>query len=361
VKVLIIDDDVDIRFVAAMSLRAGGAIDVVEASGGLDGVCKAREEQPDVILLDMMMPMMDGSQTIAALRMQRETAATPVIFLTAKTIVAEIQGMKDLGAAGVLIKPFDPRTLAADVLALLTSPSAPESNADAQDQLAHVNGFAQDIVGPQREPGDPVAHIRTSRHQDDWDGAQLRIGLEQPAHRIAVEPRHGDIEQNQRRSLGAHSVDHALARAEGAREEPGVRERDAENLPLVGMIFNDQDFDTGRGRALRRRHGWRVRKITSERAPHLLQCHPCQRRINHAGGKQALEVSCATADGGKSDGPGQSNEPMHAAGQLRRRITGGMDQGVFQESGDGVAICDESGDETCTGLAQDARQLVRRR
>ena len=119
-KVLIIDDDADIRFVAAMSLRAGGVIDVVEASGGLDGVSKAREEQPDVILLDMMMPMMDGSQTIAALRMQRETAATPVIFLTAKTIVAEIQGMKDLGAAGVLIKPFDPRTLAADVLALLT-------------------------------------------------------------------------------------------------------------------------------------------------------------------------------------------------------------------------------------------------
>src|SRR6187549_2563033 len=120
VKVLIIDDDADIRFVAAMSLRAGGALDVVEASGGLDGVCKAREEQPDVILLDMMMPTMDGSQTITALRAQKETATTPVIFLTAKTIVAEIQGMKDLGAAGVLIKPFDPRTLAADVLALLT-------------------------------------------------------------------------------------------------------------------------------------------------------------------------------------------------------------------------------------------------
>ncbi len=118
-KVLIIDDDADIRFVAAMSLRAGGVIDVVEASGGLDGVGKAREERPDVILLDMMMPLMDGAQTIAALRKQRETATTPVIFLTAKTIVAEIQRMKDLGAAGVLIKPFDPRTLTADVLALL--------------------------------------------------------------------------------------------------------------------------------------------------------------------------------------------------------------------------------------------------
>ena len=59
-----------------MSLRAGGAIDVIEASGGLDGIGKAREEQPDVILLDMMMPLMDGAQTIAALRMQRETATT---------------------------------------------------------------------------------------------------------------------------------------------------------------------------------------------------------------------------------------------------------------------------------------------
>jgi DNA-binding response OmpR family regulator len=119
VKVLIIDDDADIRFVAAMSLRAGGGFEVVEASGGLDGVSKGREEQPDIILLDMMMPLMDGAQTIAALRTQKETASTPVIFLTAKTIIAEVQRMKDLGAAGVLIKPFDPRTLAADVLALV--------------------------------------------------------------------------------------------------------------------------------------------------------------------------------------------------------------------------------------------------
>ena len=118
-KVLIIDDDADIRFVAAMSLRAGGGIEVIEASGGLVGVRKAREEQPDIILLDMMMPLMDGAQTIAALRMQTETARTPVIFLTAKTIGAEIQRMMELGAAGVLIKPFDPRTLAADVLALV--------------------------------------------------------------------------------------------------------------------------------------------------------------------------------------------------------------------------------------------------
>ena len=81
-----------------------------------DGYCNARVI---AILLDMMMPLTDGAQTIAALRMQRETAAAPVIFLTAKTIVAEIQGMKDLGAAGILANPFDPRKLAADALALL--------------------------------------------------------------------------------------------------------------------------------------------------------------------------------------------------------------------------------------------------
>jgi two-component system OmpR family response regulator len=69
-----------------------------------------------------MMPTMDGSQTLAALRAQPETAATPVIFLTAKAVQVEVERMRALGAAGVLIKPFDPRTLAGDVRALLNLP-----------------------------------------------------------------------------------------------------------------------------------------------------------------------------------------------------------------------------------------------
>ena len=99
----------------------------------------------------------------------------------------------------------------------------------------------------------------------------------------------------------------------------------------------------------------------SEGAPQLLQGYPCQRRINDAGTKQALEVDGATADGGKSDGAGQSNEPMHAEGQVRRRPIRGMHQGFFQERGDGVAVCDERGNETSAGFVQDAGQLVRRR
>ena len=88
---------------------------------------------------------------------------------------------------------------------------------------------------------------------------RIRIGLEQPAHRIAVEHRHGNIEQNQRRSFGA-TLSTTPSPSESDREEPGVRERDAEHLPLVRMIFSDQDFDTGSRRVLRRRHGWRVRR-----------------------------------------------------------------------------------------------------
>ena len=118
-KVLIIDDDDDIRFVAGLSLSRIGGMEVIDAASGQDGLRKAQEEHPDVILLDMMMPTMDGTQTLAALRAVPATAGTPVIFLTAKTVESEVERMRALGAAGVLIKPFDARTLAADVRALL--------------------------------------------------------------------------------------------------------------------------------------------------------------------------------------------------------------------------------------------------
>ena len=119
--VLVVDDDADIRDAVREVLEEAGYA-TLEASHGREALelLQRAEVKPHLVLLDLMMPTMDGSQTITALRAQKETATTPVIFLTAKTIVAEIQRMKDLGAAGVLIKPFDPRTLAADVLALLT-------------------------------------------------------------------------------------------------------------------------------------------------------------------------------------------------------------------------------------------------
>jgi CheY-like chemotaxis protein len=121
-KVLIIDDDADIRSIVRLSLSRLGGMEVVEAANGAEGVRKAQDEKPDVILLDMMMPAMDGSATLAALRSQPATTTTPVIFLTAKAMRTEIERLMALGATGVLIKPFDPRTLSMDVRALIKRP-----------------------------------------------------------------------------------------------------------------------------------------------------------------------------------------------------------------------------------------------
>ena len=118
-KVLIIDDDADIRSIVRLSLSRLGGMDVIEAASGAAGVRIAEEELPDVILLDMMMPSMDGSATMAALRSQPATSTTPIIFLTAKAMRPEIERLMKLGATGVLIKPFDPRTLPRDLRALI--------------------------------------------------------------------------------------------------------------------------------------------------------------------------------------------------------------------------------------------------
>jgi CheY-like chemotaxis protein len=119
VRVLVIDDEEDVRYVARLSLGRVGGMDVVEASSGEEGIARARTERPDFILLDMMMPGMDGAATFRALRAGEETASIPVVFLTAKAMASDVQQLKDLGARGVILKPFDPMTLADEIRAIL--------------------------------------------------------------------------------------------------------------------------------------------------------------------------------------------------------------------------------------------------
>ncbi len=118
-KVLVVDDEDDIRRIAVLSFSAVGGMEVAEASGGREGIRKAREERPDVVLLDMMMPGMDGLATFQALRADPETSQIPVVFLTAKAMTAEVDRLKALGARGVLIKPFDPMALPGELLKLI--------------------------------------------------------------------------------------------------------------------------------------------------------------------------------------------------------------------------------------------------
>jgi CheY-like chemotaxis protein len=115
VRVLIIDDEDDIRRIARISLVKLGGMDVIEACSGSEGIRRAREGPLDAILLDVMMPGLDGPSTLAALRSDPRTASIPVIFLTAKALGPELERLHGLGVAAVLVKPFDPTRLASQV------------------------------------------------------------------------------------------------------------------------------------------------------------------------------------------------------------------------------------------------------
>jgi CheY-like chemotaxis protein len=120
-KVLLVDDEDDIRTVGNLSLSRVGGWQTVLASSGAEAVTKAAAERPDLILLDVMMPGMDGPTTFTQLRAQEATASTPIIFMTAKIQKQEVARYLELGAVGVIGKPFDPMTLPAEIKKLLPS------------------------------------------------------------------------------------------------------------------------------------------------------------------------------------------------------------------------------------------------
>ena len=118
-KVLLAEDEEDIRRLASMSLGRGGEWKILEASDGEECLALARKERPDVILLDAMMPKLDGFQTCQRLKADTATKGIPVIFLTASVQEWDMQRGLALGAIGYLAKPFDPLQLRQQVLDLL--------------------------------------------------------------------------------------------------------------------------------------------------------------------------------------------------------------------------------------------------
>jgi CheY-like chemotaxis protein len=118
-RILIIDDEDDIREVAALSLETVAGWDVIVASSGPQGILRAAEHQPDAILLDVMMPGMDGPTTFRELRKNPATSHIPVMLLTAKVQGPDQRRFADLGVEAILTKPFDPLTLASQMEAVL--------------------------------------------------------------------------------------------------------------------------------------------------------------------------------------------------------------------------------------------------
>lgn len=117
-RVLYVEDEVNIRAVGRFALEEVGGLTVETAASGQEALDKAAAFSPEVVLLDVMMPGMDGIATFQALRRMEATARVPIIFMTAKVQPQEVERYKRLGARAVIAKPFDPLTLPDEVRAL---------------------------------------------------------------------------------------------------------------------------------------------------------------------------------------------------------------------------------------------------
>ncbi|HZQ04172.1 MAG TPA: response regulator [Gaiellaceae bacterium] len=136
-RVLVIDDEPPIRLLCRVNLEAEG-MEVLEAADGLDGVAVAREQEPDVILLDVMMPGLDGWRVAEELLDDERTQAIPIIFLTARAELRDRARGLDLGGVDYVTKPFNPVDLAPLVRDLLGRVARGERDALRREKIAEL-------------------------------------------------------------------------------------------------------------------------------------------------------------------------------------------------------------------------------
>lgn len=117
-RIVYVEDDDDIREIAQLALEMVGGFEVLLCASGEQALEQAPAFAPDMILLDVMMPGMDGPTTLAALRQHAQLAHIPVAFMTAKIQPQEISAYKAMGALDVIAKPFDPMQLSEQITAI---------------------------------------------------------------------------------------------------------------------------------------------------------------------------------------------------------------------------------------------------
>jgi two-component system alkaline phosphatase synthesis response regulator PhoP len=142
-RVLVIDDEAPIRLLCRVNLEAEG-MEVLEASDGPTGLEKARNGEPDVILLDVMMPGLDGWQVAEELLESDVTSAIPIVFLTARAEVRDRARGLDLGGIDYVTKPFNPVELAPLVLALIERVDRGERDELRREKIAEL----RDLIEP---------------------------------------------------------------------------------------------------------------------------------------------------------------------------------------------------------------------
>ena len=142
-KVLVIDDEAPIRLLCRVNLEAEG-MEVIEAADGPSGLARARAEAPDVILLDVMMPGLDGWQVAEELLDSDRTSSIPIVFLTARAEVRDRARGLDLGGIDYVTKPFNPIELAPLVLDLIDRVDRGERDELRREKIAEL----RDLIEP---------------------------------------------------------------------------------------------------------------------------------------------------------------------------------------------------------------------
>lgn len=199
-RILVVDDDPDVLEVVSLALTALGSYTVETCGAPIDALDRARAFEPDLILLDIMMPGMDGMDILAALRGMEATAATPVVLVSAQVHNDDIPHYEAMGCLGIIPKPFDPRTLPHRVEALWGVHSRKWEAAHEREfealRVAYVRELPEKIVAMQA--------AATALAAGGWD-RELLQSLYHLAHRMAG-------------SGGLYRLA-ALSRAAGALEE----------------------------------------------------------------------------------------------------------------------------------------------
>jgi diguanylate cyclase (GGDEF)-like protein len=191
-RILIVEDEPDIQAIARLALEAVGGFSVAVCASGSEALAMAPAFAPDLILLDVMMPGMDGPTTLTALRALDATAGTPVIFITAKVQPQEVTRYKALGALDVIPKPFDPLALPATISALwqrrpISLPVAADqerSHAQAEALQPRLDDLRASYAA---RVGDKIARLETTWNglaQGAWDAGTVHT-LHRMAHSLA--------------------------------------------------------------------------------------------------------------------------------------------------------------------------------
>jgi CheY-like chemotaxis protein len=179
VRILHVDDEPDIREIVEMSLGLNAEFELRAAASGPEALATAAEWLPSLILLDVMMPGMDGPMTLTHLRNDPRIADIPVLFMTARAQAREVQQFIALGAQGVISKPFDPMTLAFSVRSHLQTIRLETMRAvfvrRARNDAAQLTAF-RPAPGAEADPA-TMSRIREIAH--GLAGAAGLFGFEQ--------------------------------------------------------------------------------------------------------------------------------------------------------------------------------------